>query len=148
MTHGGDRASVQTVERRANVTTPGIRNSAIGGWAPRVLIGAVILAALLSIGFVLFGLSFVLLFWNEGRTLRSSQAAYEARRRVRPLSNSTSIDKSLDGALVHLVAPLTVGGDRLEDAVCGLSGEGAVRGMVLRRYDSTLRACRLVDLIA
>ncbi|MFK3669223.1 hypothetical protein ACI2IX_03540 [Leifsonia aquatica] len=39
------------------MTTPGIRNSAIGGWAPRVLIGAVILAALLSIGFVLFGVS-------------------------------------------------------------------------------------------
>ncbi|WP_025158955.1 hypothetical protein [Leifsonia aquatica] len=39
------------------MTTPGIRNSAIGGWAPRVLIGAVIIAALLSIGFVLFGVS-------------------------------------------------------------------------------------------
>ena len=67
-----------------------------------------------AVGGVLFGLvallvSVVLLFWNEGRAIHTTQGLAEGSGVVRSVS-ATSVDAANNGRLVHVVGDLTVAG--------------------------------------
>ena len=65
-----------------------------------------------AIGGVLFGLlfflgSFVLIFWNEGRTVHRAQALSEGKGAVITV-DAAKVDPNNEGALVHMTAKATI----------------------------------------
>lgn len=71
------------------------------------------------IGFVLFVISFPLLFWNEGRAVQTARSLTEGRGAVVSVA-SDSVDAANEGALVHLSGEATTE-DVLEDPEFGVS---------------------------
>lgn len=83
-----------------------------------------------SIKGVLFGLalflgSFVLLFLNEGRALKTAQGLEEGLARVVNVA-ADKVDPAMENKLVHLTAP-AVTTEKLKDAQFGVEKENALR---------------------
>ena len=92
-------------------------------WFSRV--GGALIGAL--IGVALFFGSFVLLFWNEGRAVKTAQGLAEGRAAVVSIDAGT-VDPANDGRLVHLTAEATTD-EVLKDPIFGISS----RAIRLRR---------------
>ena len=75
------------------------------------------------IGFILLIACIWLLFWNEGRSVKTYRALVEGAGLVVSVDNS-SIDAANDGRLVHISGPVKPVGVP-EDNVFGISAEGA-----------------------
>lgn len=68
------------------------------GWGSRIMgsfTGALI-------GFVVFVISFPVLFWNEGRAVHTAKDLAEGKGSVVSLSDASKVDSGSDGKLVHL----------------------------------------------
>lgn len=70
-------------------------------------------------GLVLFGLSFPLLFWNEGRAVRTAKSLEEGAGAVQSVS-ADRVDASNEGKLVHLTGNATTS-ETLADPDFGVS---------------------------
>jgi hypothetical protein len=83
---------------------------------------------------LLFAGAHVLLFWNEGRTLRRETALEDAGQNVRELNAEQRDSSMIEGRLVHAThrAEPT---EALEDADVGLVAEFALSALKLSRYD-------------
>jgi WD40 repeat protein/uncharacterized membrane protein len=77
------------------------------------------------LGAVLFFASFLLLFWNEGRAVRSDRGLREGARSVLPVSDPSRVDPANEGKLVHLTGRADTE-EVLADATFGVS-EKAIR---------------------
>lgn len=71
-------------------------------------------------GFVMFIAATVLLWWNEGRAVHTSQDIAEMGKNAVHVEEITKIDASLDGQLVHMNGT-TVTNDVLTDGLFGVS---------------------------
>ncbi len=83
-------------------------------WFQRVMdsfVGAVI-------GIVVFLLSFVVLFWNEGRAVNTARGLEETGANVKEIK-SDAVDKSMDGKLVHMTGK-AVPTDPVKDETFGV----------------------------
>lgn len=85
----------------------------------------------LIVGIIMFIASHLLLFQNEGRSVKRDATLREALARVRPVSPDIAIDTTLERQLVHVSGQLTTC-DRLEDSEF-LTGEAAVNALSLQR---------------
>lgn len=59
------------------------------------------------VGITLFLLAFPLLFWNEGRAVKTAKALDEAQELCLPLENNTEIAPDNEGKLIHLTGQAT-----------------------------------------
>lgn len=59
------------------------------------------------VGLTLFLLAFPLLFWNEGRAVKTAKALDEAQELCEPLENNTEIVPDNEGKLIHLTGQAT-----------------------------------------
>lgn len=76
------------------------------------------------VGFILLIVSVVLLFWNEGRAVKTYQSLVEGKAAV-VAANPDTVDAALDGKLIHLQGPITTQ-ETPEDTDTGVYAEGAV----------------------
>lgn len=81
------------------------------------------------IGFILFIVSFPLLFWNEGNSVKVAQALEEGRGATVEVADITKINSENEGKLVHMCGDATTE-DVLKDAEFCIS----YNGMLLRRH--------------
>lgn len=80
------------------------------------------------VGIVMFVASFVLLWWNEGRTVKQTRALNEGGKAVVDVA-ADRVEAANEGALVHVVGVAT-NLESLEDAAFGVSADA----LVLRRH--------------
>lgn len=80
------------------------------------------------VGFILFVVSFPLLFWNEGNSVKVAKALEEGRGITVEVQDISKIDPANEGKLVHMCGDATTQ-DVLKDAEFGISHNG----MMLRR---------------
>ncbi|MCQ2372012.1 MAG: TMEM43 family protein [Akkermansia sp.] len=80
------------------------------------------------VGFILFIVSFPLLFWNEGNSVKVAKALEEGRGITVEVQDISKIDPANEGKLVHMCGDATTQ-DVLKDAEFGISHNG----MLLRR---------------
>jgi hypothetical protein len=91
------------------------------GWLSRV--GKAIMA--IPIGLLLFVISFVVLFWNEGRAVHTAQGLAEGKSSVVSIE-SDKVDPANETKLVHVTGKATTN-DILKDPQLGVSEPGAIR---------------------
>ena len=80
------------------------------------------------VGFILFIASFILLFWNEGNSVKVAKALEEGRGITVEVQDISKIDPANEGKLVHMCGDATTQ-DVLKDAEFGIEHNG----MLLRR---------------
>ena len=80
------------------------------------------------VGIILFIVSFPLLFWNEGNSVKVAKALEEGRGITVEVQDISKIDPANEGKLVHMCGDATTQ-DVLKDAEYGISHNG----MLLRR---------------
>lgn len=85
-------------------------------WAARV--GRSFLG--IAVGGAMFVGALVLLFWNEGRAVRTARSLAEGAAAVIPIDAAT-VDPANEGKLVHLTAEAAATGERLTDNLFGVS---------------------------
>ena len=78
-------------------------------------------------GFLLIGISFVLLFWNEGRAVKTMKTLKEGKGIVVPI-RADKLDPENNGKLVHVTGKATTE-EILEDSVFNVS----IRAIKLKR---------------
>lgn len=78
-------------------------------------------------GFLLIGISFVLLFWNEGRAVKTMKTLKEGKGIVVPI-RADKVDPENNGKLVHVTGKATTE-EILEDSVFNVS----IRAIKLKR---------------
>ncbi len=76
------------------------------------------------VGIILIIASSILLFWNEGRAVKTYQSLVEGKAAVVAASAET-VDPALEGKLIHLQGAITPNSDP-EDTSSGVWAEGAV----------------------
>ena len=76
------------------------------------------------VGFILLIVSVVLLFWNEGRAVKTYQSLAEAQAAVVTV-DSASVDPARDGQIVHVQGAVTTA-EVPEDTLTGVYAEGAL----------------------
>ncbi|MFO0891373.1 MAG: TMEM43 family protein [Isosphaeraceae bacterium] len=86
----------------------------------------------IPIGLLLFLGSFVLLFWNEGRAVKTANGLEEGKDSVVSAAPGT-IDPENDGKLVHLTGEATVD-ETLKDPVFGVSARAISLRRVVEMY--------------
>ena len=72
-------------------------------------------------GFLMFILGTVLLFWNEGRTVKTGDAIVEAQKATVEMENPAKMDASLDGQMIHATSK-AVSEDVLRDGQYPIAG--------------------------
>ncbi|MBR1803904.1 MAG: TMEM43 family protein [Muribaculaceae bacterium] len=72
-------------------------------------------------GFLMFIIGTVLLFWNEGRTVKTGDAIVEAQRATVEMENPAKQDASLDGQMVHATGK-AISKDVLQDGQYPVAG--------------------------
>ena len=80
------------------------------------------------VGIILFIVSFPLLFWNEGNSVKVAKALEEGRGATVEVADINKIDSANDGKLVHMTGDATTQ-DVLKDAEFGIE----YNGMMLQR---------------
>jgi hypothetical protein len=87
------------------------------------------------VGFVLFGASFVVLFWNEGRAVRTARSLEEGAGVVVSVQ-AASVATSNEGKLVHLSGEATTS-ETLSDADFGVSAKALklLRAVEMYQWD-------------
>ncbi|TVR02513.1 MAG: hypothetical protein EA398_07200 [Deltaproteobacteria bacterium] len=75
------------------------------------------------VGLIIFLLAFPLLFWNEGRAVKTAKSLSEGAAAVISVPASP-VDPGNDGRLIHVVAPVEVS-ETLRDDVFGIEATGA-----------------------
>lgn len=73
----------------------------------------------IAVGFLIFVLAFPLLFWNEGRAVKTSRSLSEGAAAVVSIDH-TRVTGAMEGKLVHL-SGLATTGETLSDATFGVS---------------------------
>lgn len=68
-----------------------------------------------AVGFLLFVAGTILIWWNEGRYVKTADMLEEAERVCVDVDNVTKYDSSLDGQLIHATAPV-ITSDTLSDS--------------------------------
>ena len=72
-------------------------------------------------GFLMFIAGTILLFWNEGRTVKTGDAIAEAQKATVEMTSPDKMDASMDGKLVHATAK-AVSNDLLKDDLFPVAG--------------------------
>ena len=72
-------------------------------------------------GFVMFIIGTILLFWNEGRTVKTGDAITEAQKATVEMQNPAKQDASLDGQMVHATGK-AISEDVLRDGKYPIAG--------------------------
>lgn len=72
------------------------------------------------IGLGLFVGSIVLLFWNEGRAVKTAQALEEGAENVQSVESNEKVDKAMEGALVHMTGTSKTT-ETMNDTMFGIS---------------------------
>lgn len=74
----------------------------------------------LVFGLILIVLSALLLFWNEGRAVKTAQALDEGAEKVIPVESNATVDSAMENQLVHMSGQ-AVSTETLTDTQFGLS---------------------------
>lgn len=74
----------------------------------------------LVFGLILIAISALLLFWNEGRAVKTAQALEEGAEKVIPVESNAAVDPAMENQLVHMSGQ-AVSTETLTDAQFGLS---------------------------
>ncbi len=74
------------------------------------------------VGLILFVASFPILFWNEGRAVKTARSLEEGAGAVVSVA-ADSVNPANEGKLVHLTGPVTTDGPVVDDAF-GVQGQG------------------------
>ena len=91
------------------------------GWGSRL--GKSFMA--IPIGLILFAVSFVVLFWNEGRAVHTAQGLAEGKSSV-VAASPDKVDPANESKLVHLSGEAT-SQETLKDPDLGIAAEGAIK---------------------
>jgi hypothetical protein len=84
------------------------------------------------VGLVLFGLAFVVLFWNEGRAVKRQKALEEGGGKVVSVA-ADKVEAGNEGKLVHLTGEATTG-EKLEDPVFKVAATALKLGRSVEIY--------------
>lgn len=74
----------------------------------------------LVFGLILIAISALLLFWNEGRAVKTAQALDEGAEKVIPVESNATVDPAMENQLVHMSGQ-AVSTETLTDSQFGLS---------------------------
>lgn len=74
------------------------------------------------VGFIIFLVSFVILFWNEGRAVHRARALEEVEGKVVSVEDTSTVDSSFDQKVVHL-SGMAQSNKTLTDATFHVSGK-------------------------
>lgn len=75
------------------------------------------------VGFVLFLISFPLLFWNEGRAVKTDKALNEGEEVCQSVPSNETVDPAYNGQLVHMSGTATTQ-EQLSDKFFGITYNG------------------------
>lgn len=92
----------------------------------------------IPIGVILFLASFVVLFWNEGRSVKTARSLAEGKAAVVSVEPDR-VDSAHEGKLVHVSGPVTVD-QTLKDPVFGVSAAAVRLQRVVQMYQWQERA--------